>query len=155
MEHGGDLSAGRRALRVKQIAGFSLYKAAADRPLHRRLCVIRDLVRVLELVQVSLDGQIVALVVCVAVEDGCKLFAGDGIVRAKLVFAVARENAVLRRPCDRVSVPFPASTSVKLFLPFGTGLPSMRQRMVAIMPRVAVPCGLNRVSLVPSINPFS
>ena len=73
--------------------------------MHRRLCVIRDLVRVLELVQISLDGQIVALVVCVAVEDGCKLFAGDGIVRAKLVFAVARENAVLRRPCDRVSVP--------------------------------------------------
>ena len=105
VEHGGDLSAGRRALRVKQITGFSLHKAAADRPLHRRLCVIRDLVRVLELVQISLDGQIVALVVCVAVEDGCKLFTGDGIVRAKLVFAVARENAVLRRPCDRVSVP--------------------------------------------------
>ena len=78
VEHGGDLSAGRRALRVKQIAGFSLHKAAADRPLHRRLCVIRDLVRVLELVQISLDGQIVALVVCVAVEDGCKLFTGDG-----------------------------------------------------------------------------
>ena len=105
VEHGGDLSAGGRALRVKQIAGFSLYKTAADRPLHRRLCVIRDLVRVPELVQISLDGQIVALVVCVAVEDGCKLFAGDGIVRAELVFAVARKDAVLRRPCDRVSVP--------------------------------------------------
>ena len=36
VEHGGDLSAGRRALRVKQIAGFSLHKTAADRPLHGR-----------------------------------------------------------------------------------------------------------------------
>ena len=36
MEHGGDLSAGRRTLRVKQIAGFSLHKTAADRPLHGR-----------------------------------------------------------------------------------------------------------------------
>ena len=36
VEHGGDLSAGRRTLRVKQIAGFSLHKTAADRPLHGR-----------------------------------------------------------------------------------------------------------------------
>ena len=110
VEHGGDLSAGRRALRVKQIAGFSLCETAADRPLHCRLCVIRDLVRVLELAQISLDGQIVALVVRVAVEDGCKLFAGDGIVRAKFVFAVARKDAILRRPCDRVSVSTVAGT---------------------------------------------
>lgn len=36
VKHGGDLSAGRRTLRVKQIAGFSLHKTAADRPLHGR-----------------------------------------------------------------------------------------------------------------------
>ena len=36
VEHGGDLSAGRLVLRVKQSAGFSLYKVAADRPLHGR-----------------------------------------------------------------------------------------------------------------------
>ena len=84
VEHGGDLSAGRRTLRVKQIAGFSLCETAADRPLHCRLCVIRDLVRVLELAQISLDGQIVALVVRVAVEDGRKLFAGDGISEPNL-----------------------------------------------------------------------
>ena len=89
------------------------------------------------------------LVVRAAVEGGGKLFAGDGIVWAEFAFAVACKDVVL------CAYHFPASTSVKLPLPFDAGLPSMRQRIVAIMPRVAVSCGRNRVLLVPRISPFS
>ena len=84
VKHGGDLSAGRRTLWIKQSFGFTLYQSVADCPLHYCFCVIRNLVRVLEFVKIFRDGQLVALVVRVAVEDGGKLFAGDGIVRPNL-----------------------------------------------------------------------
>ena len=68
VKHGGNLRAGRGTLWIKQIFGFSLYQSVADRPLHYHFCVIRNLVRVLELVKIFRDGQLVALVVRVAVE---------------------------------------------------------------------------------------
>ena len=105
MEHGGNLRAGRRTLWIKQIFGFSLYQSVADCPLHYCFCVIRNLVRVLEFIKISRNGQLVALVVRVAVEDGGKLFAGNGIVRAEFVLAVACKDAIRCRPCDCVGVP--------------------------------------------------
>ena len=105
VKHGGNLRAGCRTLWIKQIFGFSLYQSVADCPLHYHFCVIRNLVRVLKLVKIFRDGQLVALVVRVAVEDGGKLFAGNGIVRAEFVFAVACKDAILCCPCDCVGVP--------------------------------------------------
>ena len=79
VKHGGNLRAGRGTLWIKQIFGFSLYQSVADCPLHYCFCVIRDLVRVFELVKISRNSQLVALVVRVAVEDGGKLFAGNSV----------------------------------------------------------------------------
>ena len=149
MEHGGDLSAGRRALRVKQIARFSLYKTAADRPLHRRLCVIRDLVRVLERIQISLDGQNVALVVRVAVEDGCKLFAGDGIVDLFLV--AKREQRSFGARCPSAALSDVRLWGHAMFSRMSAGHFLQRQRKVTICALVQSAPGLNVVSVVPLV----
>ena len=120
MEHGGNLRAGRRTLWIEQIADSPLHPSAADGLSHRCPCVIRDPIRVPEPVQLSLAGQRASPEVRVTAEDDRQLFAGDEIVRSEPVRAVAREDAVLRRPCDRVGVP-------RSGFHIGKGAPSLRR----------------------------
>ena len=60
---------------------------------------------VYKLVKARVCGGIIALILCVAIQHRCDLFARDGLVRRKRCIAYAFHNIVFSRPVDRLDVP--------------------------------------------------
>ena len=102
-----DLCAGRLCLRHKVAAG-AVDQTLADRPVHRLNGVGGELRRVGKAAEIFLERHSRhAAVDCVAVQDRRKLLTGHGVVRAKEAGTVAVDDAVGRRPCDRLGKPHP------------------------------------------------
>ena len=108
MDDRRDLCAGRLCLRHKVAAG-AVDQTLADRPVHRLNGVGGELRRVGKAAEIFLERHSRhAAVDCVAVQDRRKLLTGHGVVRAEEAGAVAVDDAVRCRPCDRLGEPLVA-----------------------------------------------
>ena len=91
-EHRRCLCAARDALRIERERAHAAYHSAAARPLNGGHGVGADARRIIEIedVRILAHAHVVALELRVAVQNRRELLAGDGVVRAESLVAVAR-----------------------------------------------------------------
>ena len=99
-----DLGTSGGAGRGKKVAALAVQHACADSPLQCGNCVLACLqgIRVAENVGVLAYAYVDALALCVAVQDRCRLLAGDGCIRSERAVCVAGYDLVCRCPADRL-----------------------------------------------------
>ena len=109
-EHRRDDRAGRgvgRGKHERAVLVDAVYDAGATRPLHRGDCPLGNVksIVIAEDVRILADAHVHLLVLRVAVQDGHKLLAGHGVVRAEATVVVTVDDTLCACPADRGAVP--------------------------------------------------